>query len=83
MTINPASLNKAIIYGAASVALYYLLFLYADKTIEWATLTREGQKIYFLMPVIIPFVFSLVHGAFTAYFWDALGMKPAAQNNGK
>ncbi len=83
MTINPTSLNKAIIYGAASGALYYLLFLNMDKTIEWATLTREGQKLYFLIPVIIPCVFSLVHGAFTAYFWDALGMKPATQNNMK
>jgi len=82
MATNNESLKKAVLYGVGSAILYVLLFQYADKTVEWAALTRQGEKVYFLAPIIIPFVFSMVHGAFTGYFWDAMGMKPA-QKNGK
>lgn len=74
---NNDSLKKAVLFGAGSIALYYVLYLYADATVQWAALTREGQKSYFIWPILIPAVFSLVHGAFTGYFWDAIGLKPA------
>lgn len=77
------SVGKMMLYGVGSVALYLLLFSYADLTVEWAQLTREGHKAYFLIPIVIPFIFSIVHGAFTGYFWDAIGMKPAQTHNGK
>jgi hypothetical protein len=72
-----SSLVKAVSYGAASIALYALLYLYADETVELARRTREGEKLWFLVPIAIAFVFSYVHGAFTGYFWDALGLKAA------
>jgi hypothetical protein len=71
------SVAKAIAYGVASVALYVLLFIYADETVELARRTREGEHWLFLVPIAIAFAFSFVHGAFTGYFWDALGLKPA------
>lgn len=71
------SVLKALLYGMASLALYGGLFLCADDTVELARRTREGEKIFFLVPIGIAFVFSLVHGAFTAYFWDAVGLKAA------
>lgn len=71
------SVRKAVVYGVASVALYVVLFLYADETVELAQRTREGEKLWFLIPIAIAFLFSLVHGAFTGYFWDAVGLKPA------
>lgn len=74
---------KALVYGAASVALYAVLFIYADETVALARRTREGEAILFLVPVIIAFVFSLVHGAFTAYFWDAIGFKAARKRETK
>jgi hypothetical protein len=83
MASRNESLTKAVLYGVGSIALFYVLFLYADKTVEWAALTREGHKAYFLIPIAIPFIFSIVHGAFTGYFWDALGMKPAQKNSKK
>jgi hypothetical protein len=83
MASNNDSLTKTMLYGVGSAILYYLLFLYADQTIEWATLTREGQKGYFILPIIIAVIFSMVHGAFTGYFWDAMGMKPAQKKNDK
>jgi len=78
-----SSLAKAIVCGAASLALYALLFLYADETVELARRTREGEKIWFLVPIVIAFAFSLVHGAFTGAFWDAIGLGPAHRKRGK
>ena len=77
------SLVKAVMYGAASLALYALLFLYADETVELARRTREGEKIWFLVPIVIAFVFSLAHGAFTSSFWNAIGLKPAGKKRRK
>jgi hypothetical protein len=73
-------LVRAIAYGIASVALYVLLFVYADETVELARRTREGERIWFLVPIVIAFVFSVVHGAFTGAFWAAVGLKPAARS---
>ena len=78
-----SSLARAIVYGAASLALYVLLFLYADETVEFARRTREGEKIWFLVPIVIAFAFSLVHGAFTGAFWDAIGLRPADKKRRK
>jgi hypothetical protein len=76
---NAGSLAKAIIYGFASVALYALLFTYADETVELARRTREGETILFLVPIVVAFVFSVVHGGFTGNFWAAVGLRPAAR----
>ena len=73
------SVFKAVTYGAASITLYALLFMYSDETIDFARRTREGETVWFLVPILIAFLFSLVHGAFTGAFWDALGLKPAAR----
>jgi hypothetical protein len=78
-----SSLVKAVLYGAASVALYVLLYLHAEQTVELARRTQEGEKIWFLAPIVIAFVFSYVHGAFTGHFWDAIGIGPATKKRGK
>lgn len=83
MAAKNGSARKAFVYGAASGVLYLLLFLYADLTVEWAGLTRDGQKLYFLLPILIAFLFSYVHGAFTGHFWDAIGFKPAQKLTNK
>lgn len=38
---------------------------------------HQGTLWYFLIPILIAFMFSKVHGDFTGHFWDALGFKPA------
>jgi hypothetical protein len=78
-----SSLLKAVLYGAASVALYVLLYCYADETVELARRTHEGEKIWFLAPIVIAFVFSYVHGGFTGHFWDAIGLGPAGKKRRK
>ena len=78
-----SSLVRAASWGVGSLALYALLYLYSDETVEFARRTREGETIWFVVPIAIAFLFSLVHGAFTGYFWDAIGMKPADKNRKK
>jgi hypothetical protein len=76
-TASKRDLARAILYGIATVALYVLLYLYADETVELARRTHDGEKVWFLVPIAIAFVFSYVHGAFTGAFWAAIGLKPA------
>lgn len=79
---NPASGRKsmskatryAILYGIGSLVLYFLLFLFNDEIRQMAEATSRGDKTLFFVPIIVALVFSLVHGAFTGYFWEALGL---------
>lgn len=65
--------------GAASVLLYVLLFRYSDSLTAIAQAARHGEKLYATVPIAIALVFSLVHGTFTARFWDSLGLRPRNQ----
>jgi hypothetical protein len=64
-------LTRALLYGLAALILYFLLYLLEDQILAFTA--RGGW--YFLAPVAIAFLFSYVHGAFTAHFWDVLGIK--------
>lgn len=74
------AVRAAAIFGVASVILYLLLFAYSEQLVQWAEQTREGKKAYFLIPIVIAFVFSWVHGNFTSYFWEMLGVRAAVKN---
>jgi hypothetical protein len=65
----------ALTLGAVTAVLYLLLFLFADQLTDLAVRTRQGEKLYALVPIAIALVFSFVHGAFTGQFWDLLGLK--------
>ena len=60
---------KLGVSGAVSAALYFLLYFYEREILESFTRTD-----YPALPIIAAFVFSFAHGAFTAYFWEALGV---------
>ncbi|OGI50331.1 MAG: hypothetical protein A3E57_07700 [Candidatus Muproteobacteria bacterium RIFCSPHIGHO2_12_FULL_60_33] len=64
-------LTRASVYGTVSLALYFLLYFFEDFILEFTS--RGGW--YFIAPVVIAFVFSYFHGAFTSHFWDTLGIK--------
>ena len=64
-----------LILGAASAGLYLLLYLFSDTLPGLAAATRNGEKLYALVPLAIAMVFSFVHGAFTGHFWDVLGLR--------
>jgi Kef-type K+ transport system membrane component KefB len=74
-------ITATLFYGIASLLLYTLLFLNADLFIEWAERTKDHKSL-FLIPVVVAFVFSYFHGAFTSYFWEILGLR-AAKSGGK
>lgn len=62
-------------YGVLSVMLYYLLYRYGDDIRHMAEMTNTGEtKMYFLAPIGIAFVFSIVHGLFTDRFWESVGL---------
>jgi hypothetical protein len=64
-------LTKTVILGLISAGLYLLLYLFEDRVMEVAA---HGDW-YFVIPILIAFAFSLVHGAFTGHFWEILGIK--------
>ena len=66
----------AVFYGLITLILYILLFIYQDELVRYAKLTAQGDKAYFIIPLIVAFAFSLTHGAFTGHFWGAVGLKP-------
>lgn len=71
-------ITKAVTYGVGSIILYFSLFIYAKDVMQYSA---QGGW-YFVIPVVIAFVFSYIHGNFTSYFWDALGIK-AKSSGGK
>lgn len=72
---SPRALIVTLALGAASAGLYFLLFLFGDQLPALAAATRQGDKLYALVPLAIAMVFSFVHGAFTGHFWDLLGLR--------
>jgi len=64
-------LTRAILFGTASLIMYFILYFFEDGILDITT--RGGW--YFILPVLIAFVFSFVHGNFTSFFWEILGIK--------
>ena len=64
---------KLGVSGAISATLYFLLYFYEREILESFT---RSDGLYPALPVLAAFVFSFAHGAFTAYFWEALGVTP-------
>lgn len=69
-----------LLYGIASIVLYTLLIMNSDLFVDWAQRTKGGEKALFLIPVVVAFVFSYFHGAFTGYFWESLGLRAAQKS---
>jgi hypothetical protein len=67
---------KLFISGAISAGLYFLLYLYEKEIMESFTRT---DGLYPALPALAAFLFSFAHGAFTAYFWEALGVHARRQ----
>lgn len=63
---------KLLSSAAASALCYALLFVYEKQVM--ASFTRTDGW-YPLLSVATAFLFSLTHGAFTGYFWEALGVR--------
>lgn len=66
-------LKLTLFLGLMSIFLYILLYKFSPL------LSNYGQKggWYFILPIGVAFIFSIVHGAFTGHFWDSVGLKAA------
>lgn len=62
---------QTIILGIMSAGLYALLWFFEKPILD---LSKQGGW-YFILPLVIAFIFSGVHGTFTGHFWDILGVK--------
>jgi hypothetical protein len=72
MTIHGKPWGRLAATGVLSAVCYALLFAYEREVMAAFTRTDE---LYWLLPVLTAFVFSFVHGAFTGYFWEAVGIR--------
>jgi hypothetical protein len=73
--VNQRPWIPLVLSGIASAICYGTLFAYQDEIM--ASFTRTDGW-YPVLPVVTAFVFSLAHGAFTAYFWEVLGVRARA-----
>lgn len=62
---------KAVIWGIVSAGLYIGLFVKEDLIKEY--FGKGG--VYAILPILMAFLFSFVHGNFTGLFWSALGVE--------
>ncbi len=67
--------GRTIGFGILSIALYGLLYWLSPDIKSLTQSTYAGHKQLFFIPIVIAFVFSLIHGTFTSHFWDSLGVK--------
>ena len=65
--------GKMLVMGLISIALYTYLLSNQDQVND--IFGRGGW--YALLPIIVAFVFSFIHGNFTGDFWTVLGVEAA------
>lgn len=61
---------QALIWGVVAAVLYVTLYMKEDTVLQY--FSRGGM--YAFLPIATAFLFSFVHGSFTGYFWNALGV---------
>ena len=71
MVMKHKGIAKTLIFGTVSVGLYFLLYFFNDEILIHS---KEGGW-NFIIPILIAFTFSVVHGNFTGYFWELLGVE--------
>ncbi|KOR30950.1 hypothetical protein TI05_13230 [Achromatium sp. WMS3] len=60
--------------GILDIILYTLLFQYSAELNVLAKAVQQGEIIYLLVPLTLAMVFVLIHGTFTDYLWELLGL---------
>lgn len=69
-TGHAATVGKTLLFGAASAALYGLLYLYADALAAFCSQGGVSAS----LPIGIALLFSYVHGSFAANLWRLFGV---------
>ncbi|MCL4475786.1 MAG: hypothetical protein M1508_06125 [Nitrospirae bacterium] len=65
--------GKLIVMGIISIALYVILL--SNQGVVNDYFSRGGLVAF--LPIAVAFIFSIVHGSFTANFWTVLGIEAA------
>jgi hypothetical protein len=63
--------GKTVGFGLGTAVLYAAVFMNTDTVMHYFT---KGAW-YAALPIATVFVFSFVHGAFSSYLWEALGIQ--------
>ncbi|MEW6658598.1 MAG: universal stress protein [Thermodesulfobacteriota bacterium] len=64
-------MGKTVGFGLGTAVLYAAVFMNTDTVMQYFT---KGAW-YAALPIATVFVFSFVHGAFSNYLWEALGIQ--------
>jgi hypothetical protein len=67
---------KTAIFGAVSIAMYFLLLTKQDMINE--TVVKGG--LFALVPIAMAFLFSYIHGNFTGCFWSSCGIEASKKH---
>lgn len=62
-------------FGIINILLYLLLFLFSEQLVNLAMATKNGNKIYALVPLVLPMLFVFVHGTFTDNLWELIDFR--------
>jgi len=62
---------QTALFGVVSIAMYALLL--AKQELINDTMVKGG--LYALVPIVMAFAFSIVHGNFTGCFWSSCGVE--------
>ncbi|OGT02727.1 MAG: hypothetical protein A3F73_07430 [Gallionellales bacterium RIFCSPLOWO2_12_FULL_59_22] len=68
--------TSSCMVGSGAEAMYYHKPT-PELCAEKGGALLESNKLNVLVPIIIAFILSFVHGAFTGLFWDVVGLKAA------
>ncbi|MFH1961681.1 MAG: hypothetical protein ABIJ30_02210 [bacterium] len=68
--------GRMLLMGVISIILYTILLMNQDLINH--SFGKGG--LYAVLPIVIAFVFSYVHGTFTSCFWTVLGIEAAKKH---
>jgi hypothetical protein len=66
-------IGRMTVMGVVTIALYVMLL--SQQGIINDYVSRGG--LFAFLPIAVAFIFSIVHGSFTANFWTVLGIEAA------
>lgn len=69
--VKKKPIDKFLLFGITTFILYFLLINYQELIVKYSI---KG-KYYAVIPIVIAFIFSFVHGNFTDVFWKVLGIE--------
>ncbi|MEW6446863.1 MAG: hypothetical protein AB1426_02035 [Bacillota bacterium] len=64
--------GKFLFWGILSLGLYAVLFIKGDEIQGWF---MTGGVYRAALLSVVAIVFSIVHGNFTGFFWDVVGIR--------